>query len=192
MALSKPAPRKLLHTRTIQCNGYEREDGLFDIEGHMTDVKAYSFGNNRFRGQVSAGEPIHDMWIRITIDDELTIHDAEAITATGPYERCPQINDNYRRLIGLRIGAGWRREIKKRLGGIQGCTHLTELIGPLATTAFQTTVSKRRQKLEQQVEQNKRPMLLESCHAYARDSEVVKTYWPQFYQAVESEAAGDD
>ena len=39
MPLPNPVPRKLMHTRAIECNGYEREDGLWDIEAHLTDTK---------------------------------------------------------------------------------------------------------------------------------------------------------
>ena len=39
MPLSAPAARERLHTRQIECHGYRRADGLFDIEGHSTDTK---------------------------------------------------------------------------------------------------------------------------------------------------------
>ena len=42
MPLSQPAPRKLMHNRVIECRGYEREDGLWDIEGHLVDTKPYA------------------------------------------------------------------------------------------------------------------------------------------------------
>ena len=42
MPLPAPAPRKHLHTRTIKCEGYEREDGLYDIEAQIVDQKAYA------------------------------------------------------------------------------------------------------------------------------------------------------
>ena len=43
MPLSPPAPREPIHTRAIDLRGYRREDGLWDIEGHLTDVKCYDF-----------------------------------------------------------------------------------------------------------------------------------------------------
>ena len=46
MPLSQAAPRKHLHTRAITVQGYARDDGLWDIEGHMTDNKSYTFTNN--------------------------------------------------------------------------------------------------------------------------------------------------
>ena len=72
MPLSPPASRKHLHTRTVTCCGYQRDDGLWDIEGHLVDVKTYGFDNDH-RGVVNAGEPVHEMWLRLIIDDDLEI-----------------------------------------------------------------------------------------------------------------------
>jgi hypothetical protein len=42
MPLPSPAvPRTHIHTRRIACEAYEREDGLWDVEANMTDVKTY-------------------------------------------------------------------------------------------------------------------------------------------------------
>ena len=71
MPLSPAAPREPLHIRTISCIGYLREDGLWDIEGHLTDTKTYGFTNDH-RGQVEAGNPVHDMWIRLTVDNDFS------------------------------------------------------------------------------------------------------------------------
>lgn len=178
MTLSPAAARKPLHHRSIDCRGYERDDGLFDIEAQMTDVKSYSF-DNRYRGTVAAGEPIHDMWLRLTVDRELTIVGAEAVTAASPYPACPQIGERYQRLVGLQIGAGWRRKVAALFGGVDGCTHLTELLGPVATTAFQTVYTRTRG--QRAITAEKRPPMLNSCHAYAADGEVVKHSWPAHY-----------
>ena len=66
MPLSPPTARKLLHTRTVSCHGYQRDDGLWDIEGHLVDGKTYGFDNDH-RGVVNAGEPVHEMWLRLSI-----------------------------------------------------------------------------------------------------------------------------
>ena len=59
MPLPDPAPRERLHTRRYVFNGYRRADGLWDIEGRMTDVKSYGFEND-YRGRIEAEEPLHD------------------------------------------------------------------------------------------------------------------------------------
>ena len=182
MPLSEPAPRRLLHTRHVECRGYLRDDGLWDIEGHMVDAKTYSFPN-RHRGTVEAGEPVHEMWLRFTIDDAMRIHGVEAVTDHGPYHMCPAITPNFKRLEGLTIGPGFRRAVRERVGGLQGCTHLVELVGPVSTTAFQTLNARRRFKdaSVRGEDESERPRILGTCHALASDSPVVKELWPEFH-----------
>ncbi len=179
MPLSPAAAREHLHTRRIECRGYRREDGLWDIEGQMTDVKAYAF-HNSWRGEIAGGEPVHDMWLRLTIDDDMLIHQAEAATEAGPFPICADITPAFAALKGERIKPGFQRRARQLLGGVKGCTHLVELLVPLATTAFQTTVAARQAKRSKRPS-GKAPALLDTCHALASDSEVVKQHWPRFY-----------
>ena len=135
--LSKPAEREEVHKRRIYCNGFVRQDGLFDIEAELTDHKTYSFPS-KFRGKVSPDMPFHHMKVRLTITCDLVITEAEAITIAGPYAICPAANDVFANLVGIQIGPGWRRKVVAAIGGRQGCTHITELMGPVATIAYQT------------------------------------------------------
>lgn len=180
MPLSEPAEREPIHQRQIECRGYRRADGLWDIEGHLTDTKYYSFANHD-RGEIKAGEPIHEMWLRLTVDDALRIHDVEARTEYGPFAICPQAAPNFARLRGLRIGPGFRQHVNERVGGVEGCTHLRELLGPLATTAFQTIMPIRARERDKPPAAS-RPGLLGTCYAYAADSEVVRRLWPRHYR----------
>ena len=67
----------------------------------------------------SRGEPVHDMWLRITVDRELRIVDAQASTDAMPYQdECDRIAPDYARLVGLSIGPGYLRHLKERLGGV--------------------------------------------------------------------------
>jgi hypothetical protein len=186
MPLSSPGKREPIHTRTVTCRGYLREDGLWDIEGHLVDQKSYPFPNEH-RGQVEPGEPVHDMWMRMTVDETLTIRDMETVTDSGPFAICPSITPNFRRMIGVHIGKGFRGKVKELLGGTEGCTHLVELLGPMATTAFQSVYpyqEKRRREnpeLAKAEGPRKRPRILDTCHALASDGPVVKHHWPEFY-----------
>ncbi len=188
MPLSAPAARERLHTRQIEGQGFQRTDGLWDIEAHMTDRKSYSFPSDE-RGEVTAGTPIHDMWVRVILDDGFHIRAIEAVTDASPYQLCPTITPNFQRLVGLRIGPGFNTRVRERLGGVEGCTHLVELMGPLATTAFQTIFSaKHREQRERgngretaPDQPRKRPRLIDTCHAFASDSPVTKRNWPEFY-----------
>jgi len=188
MPLAPAAPREHIHTRSIDCRGYRRIDGLWDIEGHITDTKTYGFGNG-FRGELPPGAPVHDMWLRITVDDRLVIHDIEAVTDASPYPVCPAVAANFQRLKGLRIYPGFHKQVRDRLGGTEGCTHLVDLLAPVATTAYQTVFPWRAREYERRLARDgkrperpgKKPKLIDSCHAFASDGEVVKRYWPEFY-----------
>jgi hypothetical protein len=187
MPLSSAVAREHIHTRQVHCQGFRRGDGLWDIEGHITDVKTYGFGN-RERGEVAPGSPIHDMSIRLTVDDTLTIQAVEAVTDASPYRICPNVTPNFQRLVGLRIGPGFRRKVRERLGGTEGCTHLVELLGPVGTTAFQTVMPLIQRDLYKRstsgaadaAKPKTPPALLNSCYAFSDEREVVARQWPEF------------
>ena len=104
MPLSPPVGRQHLHTRRVTCQGFYRDDGLFDIEGRITDEKTYEHANE-WRGPLGPGDFVHDMSIRLTLDHRFTIVDVEAVTDSSPYRICGDITPNFKKLIGLRIGA---------------------------------------------------------------------------------------
>ncbi|MDC0111716.1 DUF2889 domain-containing protein [Emcibacteraceae bacterium] len=183
MPLSKSQPRKLIHTRSIKLKGFNRDDGLWDIEAHMTDIKSYDV-ENKWRNGIAAGDPIHEMWIRLTVDDNFLISAVEAVTDNSPFEMCPIITKSYQELVGIRIGRGWRRAINEKVKGRKGCTHITELLQPLATVSFQTLMGNIQNKINKKNEQGRflKPIVLNSCHAWAEDSEIVKAHLPDHYK----------
>jgi hypothetical protein len=186
MPLNAPSvARELLHTRNVVCHGYKREDGLYDIEGHIVDLKSKPFTTD-FRGLVPVDEPLHEMRLRLTVDTDMKVHAVEAVTDYAPFPAiCPNIVGNYQRIVGLTIGKGWTRALKERLGGVEGCTHLLELLGPIATTAFQTINGNKAREMRDQHQREGTKMvnfpLLNSCHAFKSDSVVVRELAPDFY-----------
>ena len=199
MPLSPPIGRQHLHTRRVTCQGFFREDGLWDIEGRITDEKSYEHANE-WRGALKPGDFVHDMSIRLTIDHKFAIVDVEAVTDKSPYRMCGDITPDFKKLIGLRIGGGFHRAVRERLGGIHGCTHLVELLGPVATTAFQTVASKKAQDLsrahraktgapvDDADKPRRKPYMLDTCHTWASDSEITKRWVPDFYTGPDAEA----
>lgn len=184
MPLSPPAvAREHLHSRDIELRGYLRADGLFDIEARLTDTKSYAFDNHD-RGGIAAGEALHGMWLRLTVDETMTIHACEAAMDFTPYNICPGAAPNFAALAGVTIGPGFNRAVKERVGGTQGCTHLRELLAQMATVAFQTIGPMRWRKAREDREAaiargeaplpSRRAVPLNSCHAYAEDGEVVQ------------------
>jgi len=119
MPLSPSQERELLHSRDIVLRGYRRADGLYDIEAQLTDAKTHGFGN-RDRGYIGAGEPIHGMWLRFTLDDTMHIVACEAAMDHTPYTVCTGAAPNFARLAGLQIKPGFLKEaanvLKEDLG----------------------------------------------------------------------------
>jgi len=179
MPLPSPEPRERLHTRRYEFNGFRRADGLWDIEGRMTDVKSYGFDND-YRGRIEAEEPLHDMLIRLTLDDEFVVRDIETATDGSPFATCPEVAPNFKRMIGAKIARGWRATIRERTGGAAGCTHLVEMLDAMATVAFQTLYPARKER-EKAGPPGKRGGLVDTCYALRSDGPVVKKEWPEFY-----------
>jgi Protein of unknown function (DUF2889) len=215
MPLSPPVGRQHLHTRRVTCQGFFREDGLWDIEGRITDEKSYEHANE-WRGPLKPGDLVHDMSIRLTLDQKFTIVDVEAVTDKSPYRICGDVAPDFRKLIGLRVGGGFHREVRARLGGVHGCTHIVELLGPVATTAFQTVSSGKARELDRahrarteggaaervpaptaKPKRKPKPYVIDTCHAWAADGPMVRRWAPDFYtgpdaEAVRAAAAGKD
>jgi Protein of unknown function (DUF2889) len=207
MLLPAPAEREHLHRRSIEINGYARTDGWYDIEAHLTDSKSYS-QDNYDRGHIAAGEPVHDMWLRLTVDERMHIHAVEAVSDSTPYLTCPSAAPNFRKLVGLDIKAGFLREANHLVGGIVGCTHLRELLQQIATTAFQTInpAKARREMLREKAANlegapdgdalDKRVTekwgggrkIVNTCIAYDDKGPLVERRWPHLFTGAKSAA----
>lgn len=176
MPLSPPKfPRQPLHHRLIAAHGFKRDDGLFDIEAELRDTKDVDI--NLASGSRRAGEPIHTMHLRITFDATLTIVDAEAVTDAMPYVgMCDTIGPHYKKLIGLSMRPGFTLKVRELFSGTQGCTHLTDLISIVATTAFQTIAGQVKQPTDS------KPYQLDRCHALATNAPAVAKFYPRWYR----------
>jgi hypothetical protein len=202
MPLSPPVPRQLRHSRAIRADAYERADGLWDIEACLTDVKPRDM--ELASGVRPKGLPIHELWLRITIDRKLNVVDAEASSAWVPYPGlCEAVNPAYRALIGLNLFHNFRREAARLLGGTTGCTHLTELCAVLPSAAIQAFAGdvwsttggspgeagqqgdsagpQHTARPENARSNDKPPFQLGRCHTLRFDGEAVQQFYPRWY-----------
>lgn len=136
-SLPAPAPRQHVHTRQVATCGYLRDDGLWDIEGELVDTETYFYRNDDGLER-EPGDPVHHMKIRLTVDDAMTVRDAATSMPGTPFPECQDAASPVRGIIGVTIGAGWRKAIDAVMGGTRGCAHLRELLAAMATVAFQT------------------------------------------------------
>jgi hypothetical protein len=178
MPLSPPATsRRRLHTRRITFEGFQRDDGLFDIEARLTDVKDQDL--TLLSGVRPAGELVHDMHVRATIDRDFRIVELEAKTDASPYPGgCETIGPHYRQLIGANLLKGFRKKLHDTMGHVKGCTHITELLVALPTAAVQTFAGLK----AREDEGADKPFQLDRCHALETSSETVRRYYPRWYR----------
>jgi hypothetical protein len=182
------AERRLLHRRSIDVQVYARNDGLWDVEATLVDTKtrdAQLAGGTR-----PAGTPIHDMLLRLVVDRQLTIVAAGSQTRWMPYPgHCDRHGgegteggDAYTRLAGLNLLDNFRRRLRERVGGVAGCTHLTELAQVLPTAVVQAfagdVIDTRGQG-----EGAGRPFQIDRCHALRSEGEVVRVHYPGWHRA---------
>jgi hypothetical protein len=188
--LSPATSRELIHTRTLDLRAYRRDDGLWDVEGHLTDAKPFPY--HLIDAERDANEPIHDMWLRLTIDADFVVREAEAHMDVGAHGLCHQVTPNFAGLAGLRIGGGWNRKVRERVGHGRGCTHLVEMLSQMATTAMQALWSEQedREGTKPVEERELMPGLANSCYAYRDGSPFIAEYFPRSVKPVPgSEAA---
>ena len=176
MPLSAPVPRKTSHIRRVTYQGYEREDGLWDMEAELHDSKAHDMPSFRHQGVRLAGDPIHHMWLRVTIDRQLVVHAIEAAMDAHPLQDCPQARPALQGMVGACMARGWRQAIAQHMGGVASCTHLRELLFNMATAAFQTLPA-----AFGGGDPDTPPRHLGQCTGWDFEGNGVKEYFPQFY-----------
>ena len=72
---------------------------------------------------------------------------------------------------------GFRKTLFEALGGVHGCTHITELLSYLPTAAVQTFAGLTREDAGE-----RKPFQLDRCHALETSSETVRRYYPKWYR----------
>ena len=169
--------RELVHTRRIRYEGYKRADGLWDIEAHLTDIKNHDY--HLKTGVRRAGQPVHSMWLRLTIDRKFNIVEAAASSDAVPYPGgCETIAPAYRALVGLNLVRHFRLRANELLGGVRGCTHLTEMLAGMPTAAIQSFSG----EMKEEQDDGSKPFQLDQCHALDTGGETVRVWYPKWYR----------
>lgn len=169
-------PVEAVHTRQIEVEVHKCRNELWRIRGNLRDVRGRDLPLRT--GEIRrAGAALHDMSVQLVVDASLTILVAEAHTAAAPLTGiCEGITPDYARLAGVRIGAGFRRDLGRLFGGIGGCTHVTELIASMASVAVQTVGSDTEKAADE------KPRKLDGCHALDTTGAAVAQFYPSWYR----------
>jgi len=176
--------RELVHVRQITCRAFRLKNGFLEIEATLGDEKSQEVAF-RSRSPVRPGEFMHRMSLSIVIDGDYLIHDVKAHTEIAPWAMCGGTDPAYRRLIGLRIGPGFTQQVRELLGGVQGCTHVTELVAQAANTYMQASWPDR---IARQMTVDPDPRrwpdkstltFVNHCHAWRQDGETLQQEYPE-------------
>jgi hypothetical protein len=167
--------RQASHQRSITVRAYARSDGLWDIEGQLTD--AWPEPVPKAGGLLPAGEPMHCMWLRLTVDRTATIVAVQAVTDAGPYgDACGAITPDYGQLVGVQVARGYRDAIRRLFGRTAGCTHINELAGVMGSAALQALWH------EFSADPEVRPFSIDGCHALKASGAQVAQYFPRWHR----------
>lgn len=189
-ATDADATREELHFRRIDMRGFRRSDGLYEVEGRVVDRKPHDFSPGGIGKVVPANQPVHDMGVRLIFDEEMVVRGVETFMEASPFAACRGGGEVLQSLKGLRIGSGWRREVRNRIAAAQSCTHLAELLMPLATTALQS-LSTMRKSRPTKLDATGRPTKVDSCFAYGGHQDTVLRRWPEFHRPTPPKAGED-
>src|ERR1700752_1888196 len=91
--------RRLMHRRTIDCDGYLREDGFWEVEARLGDNKPF-LQRDHVRRALPPGTPVHDIRLRLAVDDNLVVREAETNMAAVPFPTCIDVDGILQRLVG--------------------------------------------------------------------------------------------
>lgn len=170
--------RQLKHQRAIQVQAFARADGLWEVDARVSDVKTRTVPCAD--GPRAAGEPIHDLLLRLVVDTELNILQAGAESLSVPYPgHCDQHGDRYAQLQGLNLLRGFKRAVRERLGGAAGCTHLTELADVLPTAVIQAFAG---EVIDTRGDEGQQPFQIDRCHALVSHGEAVRLHYPRWFR----------
>lgn len=188
MSLPTAAPqRQLKHRRQIDVQVFSRGNGLWEVDATLSDTKTRVA--HMAQGPRPAGTPIHDMLLRLVVNEQLDVVEAGSETRWMPYAgHCDAHGDAYGRLVGLNLLQGFRKQLRDRLSGVLGCTHITELAQVLPTAVVQAMVG---EVIDTRGDSEgaSQPFQIDRCHALRRDGEPVRLYYPRWYRAGASTSA---
>jgi hypothetical protein len=125
---------KLVHTREISMRTFDLGGHYILVEGSLIDHR-YQSRQNKASEQ---SELVHHMVIRLKVRGPgMLIKQARATMPHHPRKECPEVLPWILNLEGLKIAPGYSLKVKKVIGGVKGCAHLTSLVIAMGESAVQ-------------------------------------------------------
>ena len=161
-----------VHERHLEFRTYPLEGERLIVEGWLKDERLVP--GYHWNGKSRPTGVVHWMCVRMLVSGwPVTILDAEAEMPDIPHELCPTTLESVKRIVGLSIISGYSEAVHRRLGGVQGCAHLTHLIvtmGPAALHGYWTQISRQRRPIPRSMDEFLGlPQLMNSCKLWKED-----------------------
>ena len=163
---------RLVHTRGISMRTSDLGDHSILVEGSLIDRRHPPRQNEADE----ESELVHHMVVRLKVKGPgMLIERAEATMPHHPREECPEVLPWTRNLEGLEIATGYSMKVKKVIGGVKGCAHLTSLIIAMGESAVQGywaaygAESQRKGRREQTIKK-----FINTCHLWKEDGPIIK------------------
>lgn len=172
-----------VHERKLEMRTYPLKDNRVIVEGWLRDERLLP--GYHWDGRPRPPGVVHFMGVRLLVGDwPLTILEAEAEMPTVPHEFCLTIVDSVKKLVGLSITLGYSNQVRRRLGGVKGCSHMTHLIlamGPAALHGFWAHHSRQPQPVPRSFEEIPgRHYLINSCRLWKEDGPFIQQIRERF------------
>lgn len=163
-------------SRNIEINCYKIDEDSIKIEGIIQDVRHCQY--YLVTGEKKEPGILHKMVVTMIVKgSQLEIKDIRAEIKNAPRELCNDSLKNIKKIIGLKIEKGFISTIKKIFGGINGCTHVTNLIISMAPAAIQGYWAMKATKPipKEFAENNMKKFLKNSCFVWDENGPLFKS-----------------
>jgi hypothetical protein len=105
----------------------------------------------------------------------MLIEQAEATMPHHPRQECPEVLPWIRKLEGLGITPGYSMKVKRAIGGIKGCAHLTSLVIAMGESAVQGYwAAYGEERMRGGLREQTLKKLINTCHLWKDDGPIVK------------------
>ena len=164
--------KKLVHTREISMRTSDLGDHTILVEGNLIDHR-YRAGRSDVAEE---SELVHHMTIQLKVKGpRMLIEQAEASMPHHPREECTEMLPWIRKLEGLEIAPGYSMRVKRIVGGVRGCAHLTSLVIAMGESAVQGywtayVAETRKTGLPEQTIKK----FINTCHLWKEDGPIVR------------------
>jgi hypothetical protein len=166
-----------VHERKIDIHTYPLDNDQVIVEGWLRDERMVP-GYNR-DGRPRAPGVVHWMGVRLLLGGKpITILDAEAEMPTIPNPLCPTVADSVKKIIGLPIVTGFSDQVRQKLYGVEGCSHLMHLIlamGPAGLHGYWADQGRKSHSVPRFFEEMPNlEYLVNSCQLWREDGPLIR------------------